>query len=379
MTLTFYTLMTTMAMYAMEQFAANESSGGLAASLFVVGALLARLIAGQSVEKIGRKKMMYSGLIVFFLATIAYFIVESLIVLFIVRLIQGVAFGFANTAMTTTVMAAIPQDRRGEGTGYYSLAPTIATAIGPFLGIFLIANYSFDAILITTSICAFLSMILVFFIQIEEAPLTAEERKNIHIGIKPSNFFQKEALPIALITLFIGVSYSSVMSFINLYAIEIDLVDAASYFFLVYAVVLFIARPVAGRLLDKKGDNFIMYPSIVLFGIFLLILSQTTTSFMLLASAVILALGYGTYMSSAQAIAAKVSPPKKIGLAMSTYFIGLDFGIGIGPFVLGFVIQATSYKTMYVALGIMTLLLVFVYYIVHGRQARAAFHNAHSS
>ena len=36
-----------------------------------------------------------------------------------------------------------------------------------------------------------------------------------------------------------------------------------------------------------------------------------------------------------QAIAIKVSPSTKYGLATSTYFIGLDIGIGFGPSFLG--------------------------------------------
>lgn len=39
--LSFYLLMTSMAVYAIQQFKASESSAGLAASIFVVGALFA--------------------------------------------------------------------------------------------------------------------------------------------------------------------------------------------------------------------------------------------------------------------------------------------------------------------------------------------------
>lgn len=369
-TLTFYTLLTTMALYAIEYFLASESTAGLASSIFVIGALLARLVAGQSVEKIGRKKMMYASAILFLIGTVAYFVVESLTLLFIVRFIHGLSFGFINTAMVTAVMSSIPSERRGEGTGYFSLSTTASTAIGPFLGIFLLTNYSFNAILIVSTICSFLSMLLLFFIRVQEAPLTSEERVAIQIGFKPSQLVQKEALPIALITVFMGMAYSSIVSFINLYATELHLVTAASYFFLVYAIFLFISRPIGGKLLDAKGDNFIMYPSIVLFALSLWVLSVTTTSWMLLTAAALMAFGFGTYMSAAQTIVAKVSPPKKIGLAIATYFIGLDFGVGVGPFLLGYIIQKMSYSAMYVMLAVVVICLVAAYYVVHGKHAK---------
>lgn len=372
--LTFYTLLTTMAVYAINAFLASESTAGLASSIFVIGALLARLLAGQSLEKIGRKKMMYVSAIIFLLGTVAYFFVNSIALLFVVRFIHGLAFGFFNTAMMTAVMSAIPPSRRGEGTGYFSLSTTASTAIGPFLGIFLMTNYSFEWVLIATTVCSVLSLVLLFGIRIQEASLTKEERAAIQIGFKPSNLVQKEAFPIALVTMVMGVAYSSIVSFINLYATELDLVTAAGYFFLVYAIFLFVSRPIGGKLLDAKGDNFIMYPSIVLFAVALLLLSMTTAGWMLLAAAAIMAFGFGTYMSAAQAIVAKVSPPNKMGLSIATYFIGLDFGVGIGPFVLGYVIQKMSYSAMYGMLAVVVFCLVGAYYVVHGKTAKSTAH-----
>ena len=136
--LNFYLLMTTMTLYAMQQFSASESLAGLASSIFVIGALIARLLVGGTVEKFGRKKLLYSGLLLFIVAVFMYFFTSSIILLFIVRFMHGVAFGIASTAMNTTVMDSLPIDRRGEGTGYFSLSSTVATAIGPFLGICLL-------------------------------------------------------------------------------------------------------------------------------------------------------------------------------------------------------------------------------------------------
>ena len=74
--LTFYTLMTTMTMYAIQQFSASQSAAGLASSIFIIGALLARLVAGKSVEKVGRRKMMYVSLSLFFIVLLLYFFVD---------------------------------------------------------------------------------------------------------------------------------------------------------------------------------------------------------------------------------------------------------------------------------------------------------------
>ena len=75
--LTFYLLITTLTVYAIEEFNASQSMAGLASSIFVVGALVSRLFAGKYIEIIGRKKMLYGGLFLFLIMMLLYFIVDK--------------------------------------------------------------------------------------------------------------------------------------------------------------------------------------------------------------------------------------------------------------------------------------------------------------
>ena len=369
--LNFYILVTTMALYSIEQFQASESQAGLASSIFIVGALIARIFAGALIEKVGRKNMLYVGLGLFLVATFFYFFSSTLAILLAVRFAHGLAFGFSATAMNTTVMDSLPIERRGEGTGYFSLSSTAATAFGPFIGILLLNKYDMNVIFTVAFIMTILAFILALIASVKESGLSAEERKALPVSFKLNNFLSFEVLPLAGLTLLMGVCYASLMSFINVYAIEVNLVTAGTYFFLVYGAFLFISRPVAGKVLDAKGDNIVIIPSIIMFSISLLLLSIAETTFVFLLAAVFAALGFGTYMSCAQAVSAKVAPRNKIGLAISTFFIGLDTGVGLGPILLGFLIPITGYKNMYMYLAILVFLLLFVYYAIHGRKAIA--------
>lgn len=71
-----------------------------------------------------------------------------------------------------------------------------------------------------------------------------------------------------------------------------------------------------------------------------------------------------------QAIAIKVSPPAKYGIATSTYFIGLDLGLGFGPYVLGFVTSTVSFAQLYAIMGVLVLITGIIYYFVHGRKVK---------
>ena len=56
--------------------------------------------------------------------------------------------------------------------------------------------------------------------------------------------------------------------------------------------------------------------------------------------------------SSMQAIAIKVSPSSKYGIATSTYFIGLDIGIGFGPSLLDY-LQVQSRILKFISLWLL--------------------------
>ncbi|WP_019240792.1 MULTISPECIES: MFS transporter [Bacillus] len=366
--LSFYLLMVTISVYAVDEFGASQSLAGLASSIFIIGVLIARLYAGPTIEKIGRKKLLYIGLILSVLTALLYFAVNGMVFLLINRFLHGIAFGLASTATGTIVANLIPDSRRGEGTGYYSMSVTLATAIGPFLGLFLSQHTSFSTIFITTAIFSIFSFTVSFFLKIPKTTLTKEQIQEMK-GFKFSNLLEPKAIPISFISAIMGFCYASVLSFLTFYAKEINLVSAASFFFIVYAVFILASRPFTGRWFDMKGANFIMYPSIFLFAVGMLLLSQAHHGFILLLAGAVIGLGFGTIQSISQAISVKVSPPHRIGLATSTFFIFTDLGIGVGPFLLGLLVPITGFRTMYLIIGIVIFACLFLYYILHGKKA----------
>ena len=79
-------------------------------------------------------------------------------------------------------------------------------------------------------------------------------------------------------------------------------------------------RPFTGKIYDNYGENKVMYPVLFSFMIGLVILGCTHSSLVLLIAAFI-GFGYGTIVPTAQAIAIQQSPPNKMGLATSTFYI----------------------------------------------------------
>ncbi|MFE4141417.1 MFS transporter [Peribacillus sp. YIM B13472] len=366
--LTFYVLMVTLTIYTMDNFHASQAQAGLASSIFVLGAVLVRPIAGKKIDKIGRRKMLLSSLVLFLIASIGYFLVNSLSLLLIDRLIQGFAFGLATTATGTIAADIIPNERRGEGTGYFAMSTNLAMAFGPFIGLLITQHFSYSIIFYAASLFAAFSLVASLFMNVPEGDKGGASPQK---GFKISDYFEKRALPIAIFIGFAGFTYSSILSYLTSFAKEMDLMDAASFFFVVFAVFLLASRPFTGRMFDVKGENAVIYPSLLLFAVGMVILSQSHHGITLLIAGALIGVGYGTFQSSCQAISIKEAPSNRMGLATSTFYTMYDFGIGVGPFLLGFLIPFTGFKGLFMGMSIFAFVLIGIYYLAHGRKASA--------
>jgi MFS family permease len=121
-----------------------------------------------------------------------------------------------------------------------------------------------------------------------------------------------------------------------------------------------------------KGANYVMYPAFVLFTAGMLLLGSAHNSITLLFAGILIGLGFGNMQSCTQAIAVKLTPPQRMGLATSTFFIFLDAGLGFGPYLLGFVLPFSSYSTLYMILGVVVILSSGLYFLLHGKKERAS-------
>lgn len=366
LTLIFFLLMVTIGVHAVTAYGATTSEAGLVTGIFIIGTLVGRLFIGRLIDSIGRRKTLLIGLTFFTATILLYFVDFGVGFLLLTRFVHGLGMGLSSTATGTIVAQVIPAARKGEGIGYYSMSSTLATAIGPFVGLLMSQYTSFSTIFLLCLIVGIISLVSALFVNVPEA-----DNPKIVRGFSLSAFVEPKALPISLIIAVAALSFSSVLSYINFYASELDLVEAASIFFLVYSIAVLLSRPLTGRLMDARGANVVMYPAIAVFAVGLFVLSQATTAIGLLVAGALIGLGFGNIQSGTQAIAVKAATPARMGMATSTFFIALDAGLGFGPYLIGLMIPLTGFSMLYLGLAGVVASLLFLYHIMNGRHERA--------
>ncbi|MCT4404868.1 MFS transporter [Leuconostoc falkenbergense] len=362
--LVYYLMMVIIAVVAHDQLHASFGQAGLASGIYIIGTLIARLIMGKELELIGRKRVARWGAILYLITTIAYLAVPTIAVLDGVRLLNGFAYGMTSTALNAIVTEFIPEKRKGEGINYYGLSTSLAAAIGPFIGLLLLNATSFQFIVILSAILIGISMVALFAVKINNVTLSAAHLAELK-SWKVSSFIEFKVLLIAGIGFLMGLSYSSVLAFLASYAETLHLVAISSFFFVVYAGIVTLTRPMSGRIFDRFGENYVMYPSYLFLAFGLVILAFAHNGFVLLLSGAFIGLGYGTFMSNGQAVTLKLVTSHRIGIALSTYFIGLDLGLGVGPYVLGALHNTLSFRELYLVSAVIPIVSAILYLLFY--------------
>jgi MFS family permease len=364
--LNFYLLMVVVADYAMRRFGASPGQAGLAASIFILGALLARMAAGRWMAVSGPGRVLLAGTAAGLALTLLYLPARNLPALMAVRLLHGAAFGIVTTATATAVAGIIPAQRKGEGIGYFSLSQTFATAAGPFIGLVLARSGRFEALFVLCALVSAAAIVLV--------PAMTPARRAAGAGPapRPGGLLEPRVLPVASVNLVFTFCYSGVVSFLAAYAREIHLAAAASLFFLVYAGVVVLSRPMVGKQLDRKGADWVMYPACLALALGVALFSQCRSGAVLLLSAVFMALGIGAIQVATQTLVVKLSPPDRLPQANATYFLCMDVGMAIGPMVVGALVPGLGFRGMYLAVAALALAGMGHYRWVHGGPVRRA-------
>lgn len=383
----YYMLMVVMTTYAMDAYAAPASIAAFCASIFVIGTLVARFASGATIERIGRKRVLVAGACLEILFSCLYLSGAALPVLFAIRLLHGIAYGMCSTAIATVVTSLVPHERKGEGVGYYMLSVTLGSAVGPSIGIFVSTSFDFRLLFALAAATAAAALLGTLTLRVpredasREAAAKGAPRASANEGAAggagasrgaaalASRVLELPVLPISLVCGLVFFGYSSLLTFLTPYAASLGLTQAASFFFVAYALIMFATRPFTGRAFDRRGARVVMVPAFLSFSLGMVVLGCAHAGWMILAAALLLGFGVGTVQSSGLAMAVRATPDARLSLANSTFYICLDVGVGIGPVILGMLAPAVGYESLFLIMAAVALVALGLFFLVERKKA----------
>ncbi|WP_342063896.1 MFS transporter [Acinetobacter pittii] len=355
----YYALLTILPLYILKELSGSISQAGLALTLFLISSIAIRPFAGLIIERFGEKTVLRGSALLFAFLALGYLCVNQLWILLMIRFVHGIWFSILTTVTVPIVNEFIPEQRKGEGMGYFVMSTNLAVVFGPMIALATLRYTSFYNLFILLTLIVCMGLVFCFLI-----PVTSlKDRQWVQAKKKISlnDIIERKVIPIGLIALFVAMAYSSIMSFISIYSETKNLLPATSVFFIVFAISMIMARPWVGYSYDKRGANSVVYPSFILFSVGLFLVSQMQTQWEYWFAAALIGAGYGSLFPVFQTMAIQTVEKNRIGYAVSTFFTLFDLGMAIGSLMVGFIIAHIGYEKTYQLCAWLTIMTLFLY------------------
>ena len=330
----FYMVVTILVSYLTENRGLTAAVAGVIAGLFSITSLVCRPICGLLTDRYNKILLIKISAVMMFVGLMGYGIFRTTILIIIARILHGIGFAISSTAMVSAATECIPEDKMGEGIGYYGLAMVIASAAGPGLGVELAEWCGEMATFIAAAGLCALELAILFRVE-DGGKKEAMPSEKMQI----EDIIAVKAIGYSLLGSIFSLGNGVIASYLMSYSKEIGLHNVSLYFTL-NAVALFIIRPFAGKLLDRKGLFIVAFPSFVIAAISMFMLGnayrmQWVAYGIIMFSAILRAIGQGAGQPSLQTASIQAVGREKSGTATSTFYLRGDIGQGLGPMIAG--------------------------------------------
>lgn len=330
-----------------EELHGSTTDIGIAMGVFSVSAVLIRPFVGYALDKYGRRGLQIVSLLMLSLVHASFLLAASIAFLFVIRFIHGIPWGIGQTAVSTVAADLIPEERRGEGLGFFGLTFTLSGAIGPFISLALLDTYNFEVVFITGTVLSFLGIASSFLTRFPQIEMR-------HHAFTLRSMIAPSVLGVSLGTLLCTMSYGAVISFITLFVQEYQLPSAGWYFALASCGTV-VTRIRSGILFDRYGPKIPLIIGLSSLVLSLITLGSLPTTVPYLISAFFLGAGFGISVPTWQAMAINLVPVTKRGTASATLFSAFDIGIACGSLGLGALVSLTGLRVMFLIEGFLLL------------------------
>lgn len=348
----FCILIPTIPIYLLR-FGAKEGEIGFLVGIFSVSSLIFRPFVGRALLMTPERNFMIAGTLICVFSNLAYLFAPPFWPLLIVRAFHGIGLALFSTASFTLLANITPETNRGRLVSYFYLSFNLAFALGPYFGMVFINRFNFTVLFLIGTGLSLGSFYMTT--KLSERKLIPSE--NLSRKFQP--FLSREALPPSIIAFMLNIIWGSLSAFFPLYALRHGVANPG-IFFIFLASTLFLGRIFGGRILDIYSREKVIMPCFILIAVSIAILLFSSTLGMFILVAVILGAGwallYPFLMIHAIENAGSVQGP-----AMATFTALADLGAGLGPMIMGFILELMGYPIMLSCL-ILTAVINFLYF-----------------
>jgi predicted MFS family arabinose efflux permease len=340
---------------------------GIIGGLMNLCALFCRPLVGNLADWVSKYRLSFVGAGLMALSCLGYVLAPNAVVIVLARIVNGVGYACCSVCMSTWMSNLLPKDKIGSGMGIYGMMNALGMAVAPAIGVNLYQALGYRVAFVLALAFSLATILIIQFVSDRGEPQIKPESGS-HAGHRERlQIVDKKVLPIALLVMLFAIPYCATQSFLVNYVESRGLAVSVSLFFPLYAAVLLVLRFSLKGLFDRLPFRFFLFGSCLSALLGISCLAWMNSNLMMFLAAVFMAGGYGIMCSVCQSTAILLAGEGRRGLANSTYYVGLDLGMTLGPIFGGFLFGNIDLKFFYPVL-LITVPLELVVYLAAKRQ-----------
>lgn len=316
----------------------TSTAGSLVTSFALSAAIGAPVVIATTI-RVDRKKMLLIMLGIFILSSCLVYVSDSLEMMLIARMVQGLSGGTATVIAMAVATRMVEERNRGRAIGTILMGLSSSLVLGVPIGTLLSETMGWRTLFIIAGLLTVIPLLAVF----AKVP-SITEQKAITLGMQLSILKDKRmVLAVAITLLYIG-GYSSLFTFISPYLQQsTDLTATAlSGILLIAGICSFAGSKVGGGIADAKGSKFTIYAGLSIQAGTLLLLTWFNGSIYAVIPLIMVWMAATWATSPAQQLYLVTSVPQSPDIALSVNTSFIQFGFALGSGIGGLVISSSS-------------------------------------
>lgn len=322
--------------YSLELGASYTLTGAIVA-VYSFTNMIGNILGGHWIDKFGRKKMLFTGMIFVCLILFLYPFAQNGFQLFLARFFHGLAGGILIPAAFAYVGDRSAGKTRGKSMAFTGASIGIAAIVGPAVGGVLAARASIESVFILVAVLFLISTILVFFF-IEETFTTTDRGKFNFKDFVP--LIKHPLIMLASMSAFALMVSNGTLAFalpLNVEAMGKGTETTGMLLSTFGIVALIVFMTPIHRIYDRFAAIRLIATGLCLIGIGMTILSLTTSFTINFLAMIVYGLGFAFIFPSMNKLIADASTKVDRGKAYGVFYAFFSLGAVAGSTVSGWV------------------------------------------
>ncbi len=349
--------------YRILALGGTAAAAGLFLGFLTYSSACTAPLTGALTDRLGPRKVLIVASLAIAGFSLIYAVLPSYPLMLAIVIIHGGFWSGLLSSSATYVTSLVPAGRRAEGMGYWGLSTVLAVSVAPTIGLWVYSHGGWMAMCLESAALNLVMAIIAWALPPDRV------RDGHPATVTMRTLLEWRVLILSLSLFMYAFGYGGLTSFVALYT-DANAVTPRALYFTLFSLTIVVTRPFIGRLADRIGYRRVFLPCVGLVVLGFAILALGGSRLMLVTSAVVFGIGFGSAYPAYLAHILRFVDENRRGAAFGSIIGAFDTGIGTGSIAMGWIIQRYGFRPAWATAACLATVAIPFFIVVERRLFR---------